>query len=172
MASNHTRQVSDRTDRPGLRRRSAGGFTLIEVLVVVAIIALLVSILLPSLQRAREQAKRLLCATNLRTISQAMNIYCFMYKDYFPWEAGPPCGGDLTDTVGPQPWEQFYKVVQKGTPRVITAAELKERCPFLNATDMPDINNKPPNFVLDWYVCAKDKYNHTTGEGICVNNQK
>lgn len=52
---------------PSVRRR---GFTLIEVLVVVAIIALLVAILLPSLSRARENARATVCATNIR---QALN---------------------------------------------------------------------------------------------------
>jgi len=50
-------------------------FTLIELLVVVAIIALLLSILLPSLQRARESAKQLLCLTNQRTMGQAAFLY-------------------------------------------------------------------------------------------------
>lgn len=56
-------------------RARHAGFTLIELLVVVAIIALLISILLPSLSRAREQSKQLLCNTNLRTIGQAAAIY-------------------------------------------------------------------------------------------------
>lgn len=50
-------------------------FTLIEVLVVVAIIALLVAILLPSLQKARESAYRVSCQANMHSIGQAMTMY-------------------------------------------------------------------------------------------------
>ena len=50
-------------------------FTLIELLVVLAIITLLVSILLPSLKRAREQAKAAVCLANLKGICTASNAY-------------------------------------------------------------------------------------------------
>lgn len=57
------------------KSRVRTGFTLIEVLVVVAIIALLVAILIPSLSAARERAYRTVCAANLHSVGQAMTYY-------------------------------------------------------------------------------------------------
>jgi prepilin-type N-terminal cleavage/methylation domain-containing protein len=65
-----------------VNRRKA--FTLIELLVVVAIIALLISILLPSLARAREITKRAVCASNLRGIGQATKVYSNDNADWYP----------------------------------------------------------------------------------------
>lgn len=61
------------------------GFTLIELLVVVAVIAVLISILLPSLGRAREQGKMVKCLSNLRTIGQAMHMYFADNNGWFPY---------------------------------------------------------------------------------------
>ncbi|HNO78049.1 MAG TPA: type II secretion system protein [Phycisphaerae bacterium] len=58
-----------------LCRKTRSGFTLVELLVVVSIIALLVAILLPSLSKARQQAKRLACLANIRGIAQASLTY-------------------------------------------------------------------------------------------------
>ena len=60
------------------------GFTLIELLVVVAIIALLVSILLPAVGRARELAKRAICTSQLKGLSSAFAIYRSENHDLFP----------------------------------------------------------------------------------------
>lgn len=55
--------------------RKNRGFTLIELLVVMAVIALLMSILLPSLKKAREQSRQTVCATNLHAIGQGFFVY-------------------------------------------------------------------------------------------------
>ncbi|MBI4578491.1 MAG: prepilin-type N-terminal cleavage/methylation domain-containing protein [Planctomycetes bacterium] len=64
--------------------RRVQGFTLIEVLVVVAIIALLVSILLPSLAAARSRTRSTVCCTHLHTFGQAMQMYAQVYRGVIP----------------------------------------------------------------------------------------
>jgi prepilin-type N-terminal cleavage/methylation domain-containing protein/prepilin-type processing-associated H-X9-DG protein len=64
--------------------RKTKAFTLIELLVVVAIIALLISILLPSLARARELSKRTVCSANVRGVGQACKIYAQENMEFWP----------------------------------------------------------------------------------------
>lgn len=68
----------------GRRRLPFGGFTLIEVLVVVAIIALLLAILLPSLAAAREQAKTVLCLNHVRQLAMANYYYSGDHRGLLP----------------------------------------------------------------------------------------
>ncbi len=67
-----------------MRRKERSGFTLIELLVVVAIIALLISILLPSLARARELAKRTTCAANMSGAGKGFYTYATENGDVWP----------------------------------------------------------------------------------------
>jgi prepilin-type N-terminal cleavage/methylation domain-containing protein/prepilin-type processing-associated H-X9-DG protein len=63
--------------------RKSRGFTLVELLVVIGIIALLMSILMPSLAKAREQAKRVQCASNVRQFCTVMIMYAQNNKGTF-----------------------------------------------------------------------------------------
>jgi len=65
------------------------GFTLIELLVVIAIIALLMGMLMPALNEARNLALRLVCASNLSGIGKSMNIYAQENEDTWPRAGGP-----------------------------------------------------------------------------------
>ena len=73
--------------RPALRGglcRETPGFTLIELLVVIAIISLLVSILIPSLKRAKELTRRVICGSNLHQMGVALMTYAADHRGEFP----------------------------------------------------------------------------------------
>jgi prepilin-type N-terminal cleavage/methylation domain-containing protein len=115
------------------------GFTLIEVLVVVAIIALLVAVLLPSLARAREQAKMLMCSGHLKEFSKALGMYTMEYKDKLP---GPMHPAIMTDTANTNPFQKtFYlpamlrKYFSENSRGTGSLTDALARCPSFPVAD-------------------------------------
>jgi len=77
------------------------GFTLVELLVVIGIIAVLISILLPTLAKAREQANAVKCMSNLRQVGISLQLYANQNSNYLWPEEAP--GWDWTNTATTNP---------------------------------------------------------------------
>jgi prepilin-type N-terminal cleavage/methylation domain-containing protein len=83
------------------RRRSLHGFTLVELLVVVAIVALLLAVLLPSLSKARESARRAICLANQHQLHLAATIYSNEWQGWLPYRGTSPHGPHMAFFDGP-----------------------------------------------------------------------
>lgn len=110
------------------------GFTLVELLVVIGIIALLISILLPALNRARDAARGAACLSNLRQLGLTMFNYQADYKGRFV-----PYSSD-TSLVASTNWSWpalLYAAKYTGTAKIYT-------CPGLTEAEYPDFNSVGP----------------------------
>jgi prepilin-type N-terminal cleavage/methylation domain-containing protein len=70
--------------KSGIDSRRPRGFTLVELLVVISIIALLLAVLMPALSKAREQGRRVVCAANLKQLGTLLEFYSMDNKSSYP----------------------------------------------------------------------------------------
>ena len=84
----------ERETKMSTKTRARKGFTLVELLVVMAIISILAGLLLPALQRARQQAQQVSCLSNMKQTAAAVQLYAIDFDGYLP--TSPHAGGQGT----------------------------------------------------------------------------
>ena len=112
--------------------RSRGrGFSLIEVVVVIGIIAVLIALLLPAMQRARDAARQVQCASQLRQLGVGFMNYAAQNRGWLPsWGAWHIYGGDGTgdDATGPGWTEQIEPYFASPLSSVYHCPAMPEEC--------------------------------------------
>jgi prepilin-type N-terminal cleavage/methylation domain-containing protein/prepilin-type processing-associated H-X9-DG protein len=155
------------TSRNEIRQK---GFTLIELLVVIAIIAILASILFPVFARARENARRASCQSNLKQIGLGILQYTQDYDEKMPFPSyGWVSGSDTAAGNNPsdwmdvlQPYLKSYQVLQ---------------CPSDASTDLPPaLDNQATSYVVNVHgqtesLAAGPPFSHTNaGSPVVVGS--
>jgi prepilin-type N-terminal cleavage/methylation domain-containing protein len=112
------------------RRRFRAGFTLVELLVVVGLIAVLASILLPALSASRRQAQRVRCAAQLRELVAASQLYLDQYRWYPAPLYMPAAGGVMPASVQPRLLQQLVDVLKLKTD-IATATSIDQLPPIM-----------------------------------------
>src|SRR5688500_12219931 len=144
------------------RRNSRRAFTLVELLVVIGIIALLISILMPALGRARDQANRVKCMNNMRTIMQAMVMYSSENKLSLPFSnwGGNPRGtpGWLYDNPNWGAWtmegsEPAWSHLEDGALYRYIKTRESYKCPLHTNRETVGMTERYTSYLMNGAAC-------------------
>ncbi len=121
------------------------GFTLVELLVVIAIIGVLVALLLPAVQSAREAARRIECANNLKQIAAALHMYHDAFRNFPP---GKITEGNCCTTYSGTSWTISILPF-------IENEDLQELYEFSKFNEDPE-NKRVREWYVDTYTCPSE----------------
>jgi prepilin-type N-terminal cleavage/methylation domain-containing protein len=145
---------------------SRKAFTLIELLVVIAIIGLLMSLLLPAIQRAREAASRARCANNLSQLALACFNYATDHNNNLPLGGSP--GGDDGWAVQLAPYLEITIVYQDDPPKLVAPVAAIFYCPSRRAPNVYGDGKAQTDYVGVGNVTVNPTTNKAAWAGLIV----
>lgn len=147
--------------------RRKNGFTLIELLVVIAIIALLMAVILPALQVAKERAKEIVCRSNQSQIGKAALAYAMEYNNVV-------CGAELAagdiNWTSPEPYTGSWQV--RYAPYIGGTSSNIEDIWEIAAYNCPNYSNRDGEQTQDYVVNAWRFVSPTVGNSELRGNVK
>lgn len=156
-------------------RRAKAGLTLVELLVVVAIIGILVGLLLPAVQATRESARRGSCQNNLKQIGLAMANFADARKRYPPGQYQPKVSWKYIS------WSSFFLEFMEQSEIQVTMSALPSGA--TETQDAPDSrlyvegaqltsrwNQKATSTVVSMYACPSTSRTHSTRTGARIRD--